>query len=114
MEVRKAKGRIPAYDLEEAKRLVAAGRYVTTSRVRRYIINHWDDAPEHVIGEVFRAAAADGFRKSLALDSYPDIVADVYRVDYEGEGWYLKFFEADEGGIYVNIISCCQEDHYYH
>lgn len=99
------KGR-PSYDLDEAKRLVASGNYSVTKQVRRFIVNHWEDDANRVIEEIFKAVTPAGFRKSMRLDNYPDVIADVYYVDYEDETWYLKFYRNEDGGTGIMVLSC--------
>lgn len=84
---------------------MAAGKFSLTSRIIRFIRNHWDDAPRLAAAEIFGSLAPEGFYKAVELDFAPGTMADVYYVMYEGERWYVKFFIRD-GVPVVQMLSC--------
>lgn len=111
-EVRETRGSKPKYDLGEAKRLVADGKFSMTKRITRFIRNHWDERARYAVAEIFDAMSADGFYRSITLDNIPGITADVYFVDFGGERWYVKFYIAD--GVPVVQMLSCNIDGYDH
>lgn len=95
----------PAYDLVQARQLVAAGKFDMTSRITRFIRNHWDDRPRAAVTEIFEALEPQGFYKSVELEFDPGTMADVYFADFEGERWYVKYYIRD-GAPVVQMLSC--------
>lgn len=95
----------PTYNLAQAKQLVAAGQFALTSRIRRFIRNHWDDAPRPAVAEIFSSLAPEGFHKTVELSFEPGTMADVYFVFHEGERWYVKFYLRN-GVPVVQMLSC--------
>lgn len=94
-----------AYNLDEVKQLVSQGSFNATKRVTRFILEHTDEDVYDAILEVFEAANKEGFRKTVALDKFPGVSADVYYVEVFDDEYYLKFF-VDEGKVVV-VLSCC-------
>lgn len=84
---------------------MAAGKFDLTSRIIRFIRNHWDDAPRPAVAEIFESLTPEGFYKAVELDFAPGSTADVYHVMHEGERWYVKFFIRD-GVPVVQMLSC--------
>jgi hypothetical protein len=91
--------------LAQAKELVASGTFAMTSRITRFIREHWDDRPRPAVAEIFASLTADGFYKSMALEFEPETVADVYHAEFGGERWYIKFYIRD-GAPVVQMLSC--------
>ena len=97
--------RVPTYNLNQARSLVAQGDYLLTKKVTDSLRNHGYDSGE-TVEEVFDSLSEDGFHKTIPLDKRPDTYADVYFADYDGDRWYVKFFIEDDGGKIVDVWSC--------
>lgn len=106
------RGLEPEYDLEQAKRLVAAGKFDLTRRISKFIRDHWDDNPRMAVAEIFGSLAVEGFHKTVDLEFEPGTRADVYFADFEGERWYLKFYI--RGGVPVVQMLSCNIDGFVH
>ena len=82
----------PTYDLAEIKFLVRTGKYLTSARIRNYLLNH-DYPPPDTTEDVINAILKTNFYKSVELHNAPGIYADVYRhVNCYSEEWYVKLF----------------------
>ena len=96
----------PTYSLESAKKLVQSDCYSLGGRATAYIDNHNYEASSLVV-DVFESANSSDFKKSISLDNLhlPDVFADAYIVPLDIGDWYLKFYEDDEDGGLVVILS---------
>lgn len=99
----------PRYDLAKVQALVREAKYLTTLRVRSYLLNHGYD-PNETVEDVVYAIQPRHFHKSSELDKYPGIFADIYRhVEcYETE-WYVKIFLDEDEKPRVSIWSLKEE-----
>ncbi len=96
----------PTYDLSKAKDLVRLGKASINGRAIAFIRNHVDVRnPGGVVRKVIESAAEGDFRESYELDMLPGTWVDVYRVRYDDEDWYLKFFIDGEGDLKLNVLS---------
>lgn len=101
----------PCFDLAEIKRLVSESRYVASSRVRKYLINHGYIVSEVVV-DVVCSIEGEDYYKSDELKNRPGTYADIYRhVKCYGEEWYVKLFLDDDEGPTVSVWSM-KEDGY--
>lgn len=96
----------PAYNLDEAKLLVASGHLMVTRRPRDFIANRcgrYDTG--RFMAELFADVQPSNFYKSEALDKFPGRWGDIYRhVEHDGDEWYVKFF-IDGDQMKVAVLS---------
>ena len=97
------------YDLTKVQALVREAKFLTTMRVRSYLLNHGYD-PNETVKDVVCAIQPHHFHKSSELDKRPGVFADIYRhVEcYETE-WYVKIFLDDDENPRVSIWSLKEE-----
>lgn len=97
--------RRPTYSLAAAKALAASGEISMNRRIRAFVKNRTDWASvSDFIRELFMAADEAHFSKSMDLDIIPGTWADVYKIPFDGETWYVKFFiEGDS--VRLNVLS---------
>lgn len=94
--------RTPAYDLCEAKELVANGSMMLSKRPTVFLANRYVSVGE-AAAEVFSAIEPKHFLKSVELDHKPGTWADIYQgMEYDGIKWYVKFFM--DGGEHVVVV----------
>ncbi len=81
-----------------------------------FIRNHYGEGVEvvEVVQGVFARMLPSEFCKSIELDKLPGIRADVYRTEYDGITWYVKFFRDDSGSQVRVRIWSCNWDHVLH
>lgn len=97
--------RRPTYPLTTAKALATSGKISINRRIRAFVKNRTDWASvSDFIRELFMAADDAHFSKSVDLDIIPGTWADVYKIPFDGETWYVKFFiEGD--AVRLNVLS---------
>lgn len=110
------KRRRPAYSLAEAKELARKNALSINSRARRFIVNHTDwTSAVMAVRELIESTTETDFFESVELDQLEELRgtwADVYKVDFDGERWYLKFF-IEEGHLRLGVLSA-NYDGYLH
>jgi len=103
----------PCYDLETVKRLVSYDCYYTTSRVRKYLINHGYVVDE-TVSDVIQSIQPSNYYKSDELHNRQGVYADIYRrVKCHDEEWYVKLFINEDGSTSVSIWSLKEDGYQY-
>lgn len=98
----------PHHPLDEVKRLVTAGKFsLSRTRAQDFLI------PPRTLREARRYVAAalqslsvENFEKSMQLR---DDMSDVYGLNVDGTGWYIKLCIDDQGE--VDVISFHPPEH---
>lgn len=89
----------PAYDLSKAKDLARQGSMMLSRRPTKFLAERYSSVGTAAL-EIFSAIKPEDFYKSIELDNRPGKWADVYQeVEYDGIGWYVKFFIEDDGAV---------------
>jgi hypothetical protein len=74
--------------------------------VQRHLwANGWD---LRTIRSCIVALRAGAFYKSQECAGNPDVWLDIYRPQWAGERWYVKFVREDDGGGY-RVLSFCRD-----
>jgi hypothetical protein len=74
----------PVYDIREAKRLDKEREFRVIHKAASFLKNHYEGNPSDVILEVFDAISERDFYKSLDLERWSNIRADVYKPVFDG------------------------------
>lgn len=96
----------PSYSLDSVKRLTRDGSFNVAGRAARFITNRiGPGSVKRVVRGIVEAACEEDFVKSMELDSIPGTWADVYKVPYDDETWYLKFFIREDRTTCLVVMS---------
>jgi motility quorum-sensing regulator/GCU-specific mRNA interferase toxin len=101
--------RVPHYDLDEIKQLVAGGDYSLTTRVARHVRSKgWgSDFPVRCIGML----EIRDLHKSQRHLVDPSRWLDIYRPRIEGVRMYVKFTVEADGDVLVLSLCLDREAH---
>ncbi len=93
----------PLYSLDDIASLVRERKFSTTKKVLLSLDNHgwvFEELVQIVLEEIVSNRSI--FYKNDELHGNPGTFADIYKVDCEGERWYVKFYIDDD----IIVLSC--------
>jgi hypothetical protein len=95
---------MPLYDLDQAKELVGGNYFHVTERMHHELDNHgYDD--RDMAQTLFAVMDINDYYKTAPLHNLNDEVeADIYKVMYYGDEWYVKFFIDLEERYFDEVI----------
>jgi len=96
----------PVYDLDIVQEIALDKRKCRISlRLLNWLDNH--GYRKGIVHDIIHALKEECFCKTVELEKMPGKLADVYKLDYEDEKWYVKLFLDDETGqLIVRVWSC--------
>jgi hypothetical protein len=93
----------PTYELRVLSEFVSCGEVYPDKRVSAYLENHGYDIGEVTVDVLTIISKGEAhFHKSDKLKKIPGIWADIYKVPYLDDMWYVKFY-VDDG---ILVWSC--------
>ena len=96
----------PAYDLVDVRDAFECDRFRVTLRVQRHLMaKGWDCG---TVRSCVMALRSGAFLKSQECAGNPDVWLDIYRPQWAGERWYVKFVAEGEGGGY-RVLTFCRD-----
>jgi hypothetical protein len=96
----------PAYDLVDVRDAFERGHFRVTLRVQRHLwAKGWD---RDMVRSCIVGLRTGSFHKSQECAANPEAWLDVYRPQWTGERWYVKFVREEEGGGY-RVLTFCRD-----
>ena len=95
-----------AYDLYTVQEIALVKKKCLISKhLINWLNNH--GYRKGLVQDIVLALKDEFFEKTVTLENIPGRLADIYRMYYENEEWYIKIFLDEKSGeIVVRVWSC--------